>query len=94
MAALAVASVLANPNVSSAIVGASRPEQLDDPVKAAEMVLDDEMLERIDDALGDIVERDPAKVGSFPRRVQARTPAALPGHPAGRDTGTTNACIR
>ncbi|MGN7148223.1 aldo/keto reductase family protein [Arthrobacter sp. SAFR-179] len=69
LATLAVAWVLANPNVSAAIVGASRPEQLDDTVKAAELVLGPETLELIDDALGDVVERDPAKVESFPERV-------------------------
>ncbi|MFF1881921.1 aldo/keto reductase family protein [Pseudarthrobacter sp. NPDC058196] len=68
-ATLAVAWVLANPNVSAAIVGASRPEQLDDTVKAAGLVLGRETLELIDDALGDVVERDPAKVESFPERV-------------------------
>ncbi|WP_284981649.1 aldo/keto reductase family protein [Arthrobacter sp. efr-133-TYG-118] len=69
LATLAVAWVLANPNVSAAIVGASRPEQLDDTVKAAELVLDRETLDRIDGALGDVIERDPAKVESFPERV-------------------------
>ena len=44
LATLAVAWVLANPNVSAAIVGASRPEQLDDTVKAAELVLGQETL--------------------------------------------------
>ena len=69
LATLAVAWVLANPNVSAAIVGASRPEQLDDTVKAAELILGRETLELIDDTLGDVVERDPAKVESFPERV-------------------------
>ncbi|MGO4583761.1 aldo/keto reductase family protein [Arthrobacter sp. 2RAF6] len=69
LATLAVAWVLANPNVSAAIVGASRPEQLDDTVKAADLVLDRETLDRMDGALGDVVERDPAKVESFPERV-------------------------
>lgn len=69
LATLAVAWVLANPNVSAAIVGASRPEQLDDTVKAAGLVLERETLELIDDTLGDVVERDPAKVESFPERV-------------------------
>lgn len=69
LATLAVAWVLANLNVSAAIVGASRPEQLDDTVKAAELVLGREALELIDDTLGDVVERDPAKVESFPERV-------------------------
>lgn len=69
LATLAVAWVLANPNVSAAIVGASRPEQLDVTVKAAELILGRETLELIDNVLGDVVERDPAKVESFPERV-------------------------
>ncbi|KRE71611.1 aldo/keto reductase family protein [Arthrobacter sp. Soil762] len=69
LATLAVAWVLANPNVSAAIVGASRPEQLDDTVKAADLALGQETLDRIDGVLGDVVERDPAKVESFPTRV-------------------------
>jgi aryl-alcohol dehydrogenase-like predicted oxidoreductase len=69
LATMAVAWVLANPNVSAAIVGASRPEQLEDTVKAADFVLGRETLQLIDDALGDVVERDPAKVESFPQRV-------------------------
>jgi aryl-alcohol dehydrogenase-like predicted oxidoreductase len=69
MAAFAVAWVLQNRNVSSAIVGASRPEQLRDNVTAAGVRLDPELLSRVDAVLGDLVERDPAKVESFPERV-------------------------
>lgn len=69
LATLAVAWVLANPNVAAAIVGASRPEQLDDTVKAAGLVLPQEILDLIDGALGDVVEYDPTKVESFPQRV-------------------------
>jgi aryl-alcohol dehydrogenase-like predicted oxidoreductase len=69
LATLAVAWVLANPNVSAAIVGASRPGQLEETVKAADLILDQETLELIDGALGDVIERDPAKVESFPQRV-------------------------
>ncbi|MFG1944717.1 aldo/keto reductase family protein [Nonomuraea sp. NPDC048826] len=68
MAQLAVAWVLQNPNVSSAIVGASRPEQVRDNVKAAGVKLDAEVLKRIDDVLGSLVERDPAKTVSPPKR--------------------------
>jgi len=68
MAQLAVAWVLNNPNVSSAIVGASRPEQVRDNVKAAGVRLDAEVLKRIDDALGPIVERDPARTVSPAKR--------------------------
>jgi aryl-alcohol dehydrogenase-like predicted oxidoreductase len=56
-----VAWVLQNENVAAAIIGATRPEQVEDNVKAAGVKLDPEVLERIDEALGDVVERDPAK---------------------------------
>ncbi|GHH62920.1 aldo/keto reductase [Streptosporangium violaceochromogenes] len=68
MAQLAVAWVLQNPNVSSAIIGASRPEQVRDNVKAAGVRLDAETLERIDGVLGPVVERDPAKTVSPAKR--------------------------
>ncbi len=61
MAQLAVAWVLQNPNVSSAIVGASRPEQLEDNVKASGVTLEPDLLKAIDDILDPIVERDPTK---------------------------------
>jgi aryl-alcohol dehydrogenase-like predicted oxidoreductase len=62
MAALAVAWVLRNENVASAIVGATRPEQIVDNVAAADVRLDDELVARIDRILSDVVERDPEKV--------------------------------
>jgi aryl-alcohol dehydrogenase-like predicted oxidoreductase len=61
MAQLALAWVLQNPNVAAAIIGATRPEQVHDNVKAAGVRLDDEVMRRIDEALGDVVERDPTK---------------------------------
>ena len=61
MAALAVAWVLQNDNVATAIIGASRPEQVHDNVKAAGVRLPAEVLERIDKILDPVVERDPAK---------------------------------
>jgi aryl-alcohol dehydrogenase-like predicted oxidoreductase len=61
MAQLAVAWVLQNPNVAAAIIGATRPEQVEDNVKAAGVRLDDDVLKRIDEVLGDVVERDPGK---------------------------------
>ncbi len=61
MARLAVAWVLQNPNVAAALVGASRPEQVTENVKAAGVKLEPELMARIDDVLGDIVERDPGK---------------------------------
>jgi aryl-alcohol dehydrogenase-like predicted oxidoreductase len=60
LAQLAVAWVLQNPNVSSAITGASRPEQVTENVKAAGVKLEEGLLKRIDETLGSIVVRDPA----------------------------------
>lgn len=68
MAQLAVAWVLQNDNVASAIVGATRPEQLDDNVQAVGVKLDDDTMSAIDVALGDCVERDPAKTVSPAKR--------------------------
>ncbi|AIJ25228.1 aldo/keto reductase family protein [Amycolatopsis methanolica] len=58
-AQLAVAWVLQNPNVSSAIVGASRPEQVHENVKAAGVKLDADLLTEIDSVLLGVVEDDP-----------------------------------
>jgi aryl-alcohol dehydrogenase-like predicted oxidoreductase len=60
MAQLAVAWVLQNDNVAAALVGASRPEQVAENVKAAGVRLDADAMTAIDEALGDIVVRDPA----------------------------------
>ncbi|MGI5148452.1 aldo/keto reductase family protein [Plantactinospora sp. CA-294935] len=68
MAQLAVAWVLQNPNVSSAIIGASRPEQVQDNVKAAGVKLDAELLKAIDEIVEPITERDPAKTQSPAQR--------------------------
>jgi voltage-dependent potassium channel beta subunit len=64
MPQLAIAWVLQNPDVSSAIVGATRPEQLVDNVKASGVRLEADVLKAIDAALDPIVERDPAKTES------------------------------
>jgi aryl-alcohol dehydrogenase-like predicted oxidoreductase len=68
MAQLAVAWVLQNDNVASAIIGASRPEQVADNVGASGVRLEPDVLKRIDEALGDVVERDPSKTQSPPSR--------------------------
>ena len=70
LAQLSLAWVLQNPNVSSAIIGASRPEQVEGNVKAAGVKLDADMLDRIDEVLGDSVQRDPALTKS-PENVRA-----------------------
>ncbi|GAA1299253.1 aldo/keto reductase family protein [Streptomyces sanglieri] len=59
LAQLAVAWVLQNSNVSAAIIGASRPEQVTENVAAAGVTLDAELLKGIDDILDPVVERDP-----------------------------------
>ncbi len=61
MAQLAIAWVLQNDNVAAAIVGASRPEQVAENIKASGIEIPAELMARIDDVLGDIVDRDPAK---------------------------------
>jgi len=60
MAQLAVAWVLQNPNVGCAIIGASRPEQIAENVAASGVEIPAELMTRIDEALGDVVVRDPA----------------------------------
>ncbi len=60
MAQLAVAWVLQNDNVASALVGASRPEQVHDNVAAAGKKLDADLMGKIDEVLGDAVISDPA----------------------------------
>jgi aryl-alcohol dehydrogenase-like predicted oxidoreductase len=60
MAQLAVAWVLQNDNVASAIIGASRPEQVHDNAAAAGVKLEDDLLSKIDKVLDPVVQRDPA----------------------------------
>ncbi len=73
MSQLAIAWVLANDNVSSALVGASRPEQVEENVKAAEVTLSDDVLAAVDRALEAggvrVIERDPAKTKSPSHRL-------------------------
>jgi voltage-dependent potassium channel beta subunit len=64
MAQLAVAWTLQNPNVSAAIVGATRPEQVRENAAAAGVRLDAGLMSRIDEVLGGVVVRDPAQTGS------------------------------
>jgi aryl-alcohol dehydrogenase-like predicted oxidoreductase len=68
LAQLAVAWVLQNPNVSAAIIGATRPEQVRENVKAAGVRLDPGLMSRIDKALGQAIVRDPARTVSPPSR--------------------------
>jgi aryl-alcohol dehydrogenase-like predicted oxidoreductase len=57
MSQLALAWVLREPNVASAIVGASRPEQVRENAAASGIELDAATLAEIDAALGDVVVR-------------------------------------
>ncbi len=57
MAQLALAWVLRQPNVASAIVGASRPEQVHANASASGIVLDAQTLAAVDEALGDVFVR-------------------------------------
>jgi len=60
MAALAVAWVLQEDNVSAAIIGATKPEQVTDNVAASGVRLDPELKRRIDELLAPVAETDPA----------------------------------
>lgn len=64
MAQFAVAWVLQNDNVSAAIVGASRPEQISSNVKAAGVKLPAEIMKKVDEILGDVVVTDPTNTKS------------------------------
>ena len=59
MAQLAIAWVLQNENVASAIIGASRPDQVADNVKASGVKLDADVLTKINEALSGLAEFDP-----------------------------------
>lgn len=59
MAQLAVAWVLQNENVASAIIGASRPEQVTENVRAAGVRLDTDLMAKIDEVLHAVIEYDP-----------------------------------
>lgn len=63
MPAFALAWVLQNDNVSAAITGASRPEQVEENVTAAGVKLDPDVLARVDEILDGLYETDPSKTG-------------------------------
>ena len=64
MSQLALAWVLQNPNVSSAIMGATKPSQIRDNVKASGVKLSEDVMKAIDSALAGVAERDPSKTVS------------------------------
>ena len=68
MGQLAVAWVLQNPNVSSAIIGATKPAQIKENVKASGVKLSTETMSQIDKALHGVIERDPSKTQSPKQR--------------------------
>lgn len=69
MPQLAVAWVLQNPNVAAALVGASRPEQVGENVKASGVKLSADVMVAIDEALGSSVVRDASLTESPASRV-------------------------
>ncbi len=72
MAQLAVAWVLQNDNVAAALIGASRPEQVEENVKASGVKIPADVMKRIDEVLGDVVVRDPGKTAELaPKRRPA-----------------------
>jgi aryl-alcohol dehydrogenase-like predicted oxidoreductase len=60
MAQLALAWTLQNPNVSSAIVGASRPEQITSNLGAVGVEIPAEVMSKIDTVIGAFAKTDPA----------------------------------
>jgi aryl-alcohol dehydrogenase-like predicted oxidoreductase len=69
LAQLAIAWVLQNHNVAAAIVGASRPEQVAENVKATGIRLDPALVKRMDEILAPVAETDPARTeGSSPQQ--------------------------
>lgn len=64
MAQFAIAWVLQNKNVAAAIVGASKPEQITSNLAASGVVIPAEIMAKVDQALGDVIERDPTKTKS------------------------------
>ncbi len=70
MAQLAIAWVLQNDNVAAALVGASRPEQVSENVKAAGVKIPDELMKKIDGTLGEVAETDGAKTAAGAPRTR------------------------
>ena len=62
MAQLAIAWVLRDPNVAAAIIGASRPQQVEDNASASGIELDEATLAAIDEAVADVMVYDSALV--------------------------------
>jgi aryl-alcohol dehydrogenase-like predicted oxidoreductase len=71
MAQLAIAWVLHNPNVSAALVGASRPEQVAENVKAAGVTLDQDVMDRVEEVLASVAQTDPSQVANSTPKARA-----------------------
>ncbi|MGO1385312.1 MAG: aldo/keto reductase family protein [Arachnia sp.] len=69
MAQLAIAWVLQNKNVATAIIGASKPEQIAPSVEVSGLKLEEDVMRAIDEALADVVEKDPALTESPKQRL-------------------------
>ena len=67
-ASVALAWVLRNPNVASAIVGASRPEQVTENVRALDVELSDDLVAEVEAALAPVTATDPSLTVSPPGR--------------------------
>ncbi len=65
---LALAWVLSNDNVASAIAGASRPKQIKEASKAASHTLSSDTLRYIDETLGDVPNRNGDDAGNSPAK--------------------------
>lgn len=69
LAQFGLAWVLQNPNISSAIIGASKPEQVSDNVKAVGVDIPAEIMTKVDQILGQFIVSDPAETKSPPARL-------------------------
>ena len=69
MAQFGLAWVLANPNVSSAIIGASKPEQIADNVKAVDAEIPNEIMQKVDQILSGLIVSDPDETKSPAARL-------------------------
>ncbi|MEY3561244.1 MAG: hypothetical protein RL068_396 [Actinomycetota bacterium] len=64
MAQFAIAWVLQNPNIAAAIVGASKPEQIESNLLASGLEIPSEIMHKVDQVLAGVYETDPAKTKS------------------------------
>ena len=69
MAQFALAWTLQNPNVSSAIVGATRPEQITSNLGAVGVEIPEEIMAKVDQVLAGLISTDPALTKSPEARL-------------------------